>query len=168
MSALSYITKQPLLPVIQITKNDSTTYTFNYFTSTFDFRVTRCQIRPPFDQTGGEFTCHIISADGTNSAMNTILSNVDEGNEIVFWIGKSDSTKTKIFCGVIESKEIKEPNKNYMEVILKGPDWGSDLLKSKIVNRFWQQRRSTDGSLDSNDSSTLISQIINDLLTDVN
>ena len=156
MSALSYITKQPLLPVIQITKNDSTTYTFNYFTSTFDFRVTRCQIRPPFDQTGGEFTCHIISADGTNSAMNTILSNVDEGNEIVFWIGKSDSTKTKIFCGVIESKEIKEPNKNYMEVILKGPDWGSDLLKSKIVNRFWQQRRSTDGSLDSTDSSTLI------------
>ena len=134
MSALSYITKQPLLPVVQITKDDATTYTFNYFTSTFDFRVTRCQIRPPFDQTGGQFTISITSGDGTNSGMNTILNNVGEGNEIVFWIGKSDSTKTKIFRGIIETKEIKEPNKNYMEVVLKGPDWGSELLKSKLIN----------------------------------
>src|SRR3990167_2276401 len=166
MSALSQITKQPLLPVVQITKNDSTTYTFNYFTSVFDFRVTRCQVRPPFDQTGGEFTISITSGDGSNSSTNTILNNVDEGNEIVFWIGKSDSTKTKIFRGVIETKEIKEPNKNYMEVVLKGPDWGSDLLKSKLINRSWVQRRDSSDVLDSTDNSTLISQIISDLLTD--
>ena len=166
MSALSYITKQPLLPVVQITKDDATTYTFNYFTSTFDFRVTRCQIRPPFDQTGGQFTISITSGDGTNSGMNTILNNVGEGNEIVFWIGKSDSTKTKIFRGIIETKEIKEPNKNYMEVVLKGPDWGSDLLKSKLINRSWTQERDSSDVLVSTDNSTLISQIISDLLTD--
>ena len=73
------ITKKPLLPVIVITKDDLSTYTFNPHTSVFDFRE-----------------------------MNTFLTNVNEGNELIISLGKTNATSTLIFRGIIERKEIKE------------------------------------------------------------
>ena len=162
---LQYITKKPLLPVITIQKT-SGVYTFNSFTSTFDFRVGSLTVKPAFDAVGGNFTLNIIGATGTNAEMNTILSNISEGNEVTIWVGKTDASKVKIFLGIIEEIVIDESNKNYMSVTLSGPDWGSDLLKNRVVNYQWDQRRDSSGNIDTTDTSTTIKNIIDDLLND--
>ena len=164
-SQLDNITKVPLLPVITIQKT-SGVFTYNPFTSTFDFKVGSLTVKPSFDAVGGNFKLNIIGATGTNAEMNTILSNISEGNEVTIWVGKSDATKTKIFLGVIEEIVIDETNKNFMSVTLAGPDWGSDLLKNRIVNYQWDQKRDSLGALDSSDTSTLIKNIVDDLLND--
>ena len=164
-SQLDNITKIPLLPVITIQKT-SGVFTYNPFTSTFDFRVGSLTVKPSFDAVGGNFKLNIIGATGTNAEMNTILSNISEGNEVTISVGKSDATKTKIFLGVIEEIVIDETNKNFMSVTLSGPDWGSDLLKNRIVNYQWDQKRDSLGALDSSDTSTLIKNIVDDLLND--
>ena len=165
VNQLDYITKRPLLPVITIQKT-SGIYTFNPFTLVFDFRVGSLSVKPSFDAVGGTFSLNIIGATGTNSEMNTILTNISEGNEVTIWVGKSDATKTKIFLGVIEEIVIDESNKNFMSVTLSGPDWGSDLLKNRVVNYQWDQRRNSSGVLDTTDTSTTIKNIIDDLLND--
>lgn len=158
------ITKQPNLPVITIKKNDATTYTFNHFTSTYDFRLIRCEVTPPTDGVGGKFNLVIVSSDATNSNANTLLTNISEGNEVTVWIGKDNTTKTKVFLGLIREIEIEEPNKNLMRIKLSGPDWGSQTLKSRIVNRNWIQKLSGT-TPDTSDNTTLVSQIVGDLLT---
>lgn len=165
VNQLDYITKKPLLPVITIAKT-SGVYTFNSFTSTFDFRVGSLTVKPAFDAVGGNFTLNIIGATGTNAEMNTILSNISEGNEVTIWVGKTDASKVKIFLGIIEEIVIDESNKNYMSVTLSGPDWGSDLLKNRVVNYQWDQRRDSSGNIDTTDTSTTIKNIIDDLLND--
>jgi hypothetical protein len=162
MTQLDNITKRPLLPVITIQKT-SGVYTYNPFTSTFDFRVGTLTVKPAFDAVGGNFTLQIIGGTGTNSEMNTLLSNISEGNEVTIWVGKTDASKTKIFLGIIENIEINEPNKNFMEVILSGPDWGSDILKNRIVNYQWDQNKIS-GVVDTTDTSTTIVNIVTDLL----
>ena len=166
MTQLDNITKKPLLPVITITKNDATVYTYNPFISTFDFRVGTLTVKPAFDAVGGNFSLQIIGGTGTNTEMNTILSTISEGNEVTIWIGKTNASKVKIFLGVIEDIEILENNPNFMEVLLTGPDFGSDILKNRIVNYQWDQRRNSAGELDVTDDSTSIINIVNDLLVD--
>lgn len=165
VNQLDYITKRPLLPVITIEKT-SGVYTFNSFTSTFDFRVGGLNIKPAFDAVGGTFNLNIISADGSNSGMNTILANISEGNEVTIWVGKTNASKTKIFLGVIEEIVIDEPNKNFMSVTLSGPDWGSDLLKNMIVNFQYEQDTLSTGAVDTGDDSTSIINLINIILND--
>lgn len=161
--------KQPNLPVVTIQKNDASLYTFNQFTSTFDFKIREARYKPPFDAKGGNYEMTIVSNDISNSGANTILSNILESNEITVSIGKSDGTKTKVFLGIIESIEVYEPNKDYMEIILSGPDWGSDILKNRRVNDSWIQRKDlTDpNKVDPTDLSTTGQQIALDLLTRV-
>ncbi len=163
VNQLDYITKRPLLPVITIQKT-SGVYTFNSFTSTFDFRVGSLTVKPAFDAVGGTFALNITSSDGSNSGMNTILTNISEGNEVTIWVGKTDASKTKIFLGIIEEIVIDEENKNYMSVTLSGPDWGSDLLKNRVVNYQWDQKRDSSGVIDPSDQSTTIINIVSDLL----
>lgn len=165
VNQLDYITKRPLLPKITIEKT-SGVYTFDPHSSTFDFRVGSLTVKPAFDAVGGTFNLNIISSDGTNSEMNTILSNISEGNEVTIWVGKTSATLTKIFLGVIEEIVIDESNKNYMSVTLSGPDWGSDLLKNRVVNYQWDQKRDSSGNLDTTDTSTTIKNIIDELLND--
>ena len=124
MSSLT-ITKRPLLPVIVITKDDLTSYTFNPHIGTFDFRVSSLTFTPPYDNVGGSFNLSIMSSDATNSNMNTFLNNVNEGNELTISLGKTNATSTLIFRGIIERKEINESQKTFMSVTLSGPDWGS-------------------------------------------
>lgn len=163
MSSLT-ITKRPLLPVIVITKDDLSTYTFNPHTSTFDFRVSSLTFTPPYDHVGGTFSLSIMSSDASNSNMNTFLTNVNEGNELTISLGKTNATSTLIFRGIIERKEINESQKSFMSVTLSGPDWGSFILKSKLSNGQWIQKKSgTD--LDQTDNTVLISQIVSDLIT---
>ena len=163
MSSLT-ITKRPLLPVIVITKDDLTSYTFNPHIGTFDFRVSSLTFTPPYDNVGGSFTLSIMSSDATNTTMNTFLTNVNEGNELTISLGKTNATSTLIFRGIIERKEINESQKSFMSVTLSGPDWGSFILKSRLVNGQWVQRK-TDTGLDDDDDSTLISAIVSDLIT---
>lgn len=162
MTQLNNIIKKPLLPVITIEKT-SGVYTFNPFTSVFDFRVGTLTVKPAFDAVGGTFTLQIIGSTGTNAQMNTILTNISEGNEVTIWIGKSEALKTKVFLGVIANIVIDEPNKNFMKVTLSGPDWGSDILKNRIVTYQWDQNK-TSGVLDKTDTSTTIINIVTDLL----
>lgn len=160
------LTKKPYLPVFQLEKNDASNYTFNPFIGTYDFRVRKAKIRPPMDNKQGKFSITLTSQDASTSASNTILSNIEEGNEIVVWIGKDNTNKVKIFRGIVEDIIIDEPNRNYMDVMISGPDWGSDLLKSRVVNGAWIQKKTADGiTLDSSDDDVLVSQIVEDLLT---
>lgn len=158
-----------MLPVVVITKNDASTYTANYFTGVKNFGIDSLELHLPFDRTGGTFKLVITSSDASNSAMNTLLGNISNGNEILFYIGKSDAGKQKIFRGIIETTQIDEPNKNTMKVTLSGPDWGSDLLKHRVVNGSWIQKKLSDGvTLDNTDNTVLINQIISDLTSDSN
>lgn len=165
VNQLDYITKRPLLPVITIQKTAGV-YTFNSFTSTFDFRVGSLTVKPAFDAVGGTFSLNIIGSSGTNAQMNTILSNISEGNEVTIWVGKTDASKTKIFLGVIEEIVIDESNKNYMSVTLSGPDWGSDLLKNTIVNFQYEQKHLSTGAVNTADDSTSIINLISKILND--
>ena len=169
------IIKQPFLPKITIKKNDATLYTYDPTagasppgSGTYDFRLVSASIKPPYDQTGGQFTMTIVSSDVTNSAMNTILSNIREDNEVTISIGKTAATLVKVMLGKIENIEIKEPNKNLMLVTISGPDWGSDVLKNLIANRSWVQKKTIvdQNVLDSTDNATRLGKIVNDLLTD--
>ena len=165
MSVSNLITRKPLLPVITLTKNDASTYTYNPFTSTFDFRVRRLQVIPPFSNNAGTFNLELTSGNGSNTDANTIITNVDEGNEVTIWIGKDNTNKSKIFTGVIETWEIDEQNKNFMSLTISGPDFGSDILKNRIVFGKWAQLVDSDGNQDTTDTSTTIRQIITDILT---
>ena len=165
MTQLDNITKKQLLPVITIAKT-SGVYTYNPFTSVFDFRLISCSIRPPFDSVGGIFDIEISGGTGINSEMNTILSNISEGNEVTFWVGKTDASKTKIFLGIIETIIIDENNKNYMSVKISGPDWGSDLLKNRVVSFQFDQSTTDTGAVDNTDDSTTITNLITKILSD--
>jgi len=159
------ILRRPLLPTLLLTKNDASQYSFNHFTSTYDFRLRQLVVEPPFSNVGGKFTMKLTSQNASNSASNTILSNIEEGNEIEVSIGKTNGTKEKVFLGTIEDIEITEPSKHFMDVTLSGPDWGSDILKNRVVNGSWVQDKIPDGSaLDTTDNKVLIDQIIKDLL----
>jgi len=166
LTQLDNITKQPLLPVITIAKSAGV-YTYNPFVGTFDFRVGQLTMKPAFDAMGGTFSLQIWGATGINSEMNTILSNISEGNEVTIWVGKTDATKTKMFLGVIEDIVIEEPNQNTMMVTLSGPDFGSDILKNTIVNFQYQQTLQTDGSVNTSDDTTSILNLIPKILQDV-
>ena len=159
------ITKKPLLPVIVITKDDLTSYTFNPHIGTFDFRVSSLTFTPSYDHVGGSFNLVVMSSDASNNNMNTFLTNVNEGNELTISLGKTNATSTLIFRGIIERKEINESQKSFMSVTLSGPDWGSYILKSKVVNQQWIQKKSGN-TLDNTDDTVLISQIVDDLITD--
>lgn len=164
MSVTSLITRKPLLPKITITKDDASTYVFNPFVPTFDFRVRFLSVQPPYDAVGGKFTLDLTSANGSNTDANTLISNISEGNEILFEIGKTSST-TKIMRGVIESWEVKEDQKDFMHLRLQGPDWGSDILKHRVVNGQWVQKKNAAGTaVDTTDTTTTIKQIVLDLL----
>ena len=165
MSVSNLITRKPLLPVITLKKNDASTYTYNPFTSTFDFRVIRLQVSPQFSNNAGSFNLELTSSDGSNANANTLISNVDEGNEITIWIGKDNTSKMKIFLGVVESWEIQENNKNFMNITIKGPDFGTDILKNRIVLGKWAQLLDSNGNSDTTDSSTTIQPIIIYILT---
>ena len=67
--------------------------------------------------------------------------------------------------GVVENWEIREDTKDYMELTISGPDWGSDILKNRIVTGQWVQKRDNTGALDSTDTEVTIAQITHDLLT---
>ncbi len=163
---MSAPTTKPVLPVIAITKNDASSYNYNYFTNTFDFRVQKLQASPPVDSKGGRFVLGLVSSDASNANANTFLSNIKNGNEITIKLGKSNSTLTNIMRGVIEDIEIKEPTNNLMQITLSGPDWGSDILKNRISLYFKIQRYKADNiTLDPTDPNVTIKQLVSDLLT---
>lgn len=158
-------TKLPLVPKVTITKNDASTYVFDPFTPSYGFKVRSLQATPPFDATGGRFKLTLTSTDATNAATNTILSNISEGNEILIGVGKTAATN--IFRGVIEEIEMHMINKNYMDINISGPDWGSDILKHRVVTAGdgWVQAKTADGeTLDTSDTNVLIEQIAKDYL----
>lgn len=167
-------TRQPLLPRIQICKNSDKTgftqvYEFNPLVTpkTLNFNLEKMSCRPPSDKSGGKAEFTITSPATDNATMNTILSNISEGNHLKIWSGKSTATSSLIFLGIIESIEIEEPTKNLMRVTISAPDWGSDLLKHIVVNGSWRQRRLTGSPnlADPNDNTTTVLQIISDLVS---
>lgn len=160
------ITKRPLLPKITLQKNDNSLYTYDPFTSTFDFRLMSLQFKPVSDHQGGEFSMDIVSSNASNLSMNTLLGNVKEGNEVSISVGKTSGNIQSLFLGMIETITITEQSKNLMVVTMSGPDWGSSTMQGRIVNGFWEQRKAANGTdLDATDTSTAIENITYDLLT---
>lgn len=158
----------PALPVLTIEKNDSSLYNFNPFGSpvTFDFKVKKCKLTPPVDSSGGKFSITIYAPDKSNATMNSILENIENGNEITGWVGKDEAGLAKFFLGVIQNITVNEITPNYMEVTLDGPDWGSDMLKNRISLYYKVQRYKADQvTLDPTDPNVTIPQIASDLLT---
>jgi len=169
------ILKRPYLAKITIKKNDGTLYTYDPHaganpptTGTYDFRLASGHFKPAFDISGGDFEFKIFSADASNSAMNTILSNIKADNEVTFWGGKTTAGLVKVMLGKIETIEIEEPTKALMYATLKGPDWGSDIIKNLIINRSWIQKKdiADQNKFDVNDKQTTIGQITKDIMTD--
>jgi len=167
-------TRQPELPVVQIQQTAdggsfSSIYQFNPLSSpkVLDFNVVSLTCKPPADRTGGKFEIKITSPSADNSTMNTILSNIIEGCQVKIYKGKTNAGKSLCFLGVIETIEIEEPNKNLMFVTISGPDWGSDILKNRVINGSWIQRRLAGDptQVDTADNSTKISQIISDMVS---
>lgn len=152
------------LPVITITKNDASTYVFNPFTGSNDFRPQQYLVKPPSDNVAGTFELMLYA--GSNSSMRTFLSNVNRGNEILFEIGKTDASKVKVLRGVIHSIEGKEESSSYTVLTIKGQDWGSEILKNRIVTGYWEQLKDPSDStkLDPTDNNVLVEQIAKDLL----
>jgi hypothetical protein len=166
MSAQVTISKKPLLPVIKIQKNDGSFYTFNKFTGTYDFRLRKARIVPSSDGLGGYFQLTI--AHPTPASLVSIASNLEEGNEVKIWIGKTDvsgSTDPR-FLGMIEKRSFVQPFKSWTDLVITGVDWGTGLLSNRIVNGYYEQRKLGDGvTADTNDTSTNIKNIIMDFLT---
>lgn len=159
------VTKRPLLPKVTLTKNDASTYVFDPISGspTYDFRLLSLTCSPAFDSNGGFFNMVIAAADGTNSAANTILTNISEGNEVLIAVGKTAATN--VFRGVIEYINIIENSKNFMAIELSGPDWGSDILKHRVVNGAIVQAKAANGvDLDATDNAVLIQNIAQRLL----
>lgn len=158
------ITKRPLLPVIEIKKNDSTLYTYNPFTLQFDFYLGFLQFNPVIDHSGGRFNMQLNFANNTNA--NTFLNNIGEGNEVTIYLGKNNTDRVKQFLGIIETIAIAEYTKTNMQITLSGPDWGSDLLQGRVVIGYWEQKKiAGTTNADDSDDTTLIENIIYDLLT---
>lgn len=159
------ITKKPQLPIINIAKNGGGNYVFNHYLATYDFRLRFLECKPPADSKGGNFKLTLVSSNATNVNANTLLSNIANGNEIVVYVGKSDATKLLVFRGIIESIEINEPNMNLMEITLTGPDFGSNILKHRVIQGYWEQYKTGDGiTLDTTDTHTTPTQIAQDML----
>ena len=159
------INKRPLLPVITIKKDDATLYTWNPFAGTFDFRVQSLRFTPVADSKGGQFQLTIVSSDATNVNARTLLTNITGNNEVTIWVGKTDTTKTKVFLGIVETVETYEPNLNLTTITLSGPDFGSNILKRRILDRSWTRAKESDGITLANDVTVLISQIVSDIIT---
>lgn len=159
--------QRPVLAYITIAKTTSGTYTCDPYTPTFNFSITSLRVKPPMDSQGGDFELTITSNDATNSAMNTILANIEEGNEVTIWLGKTNATKTKCFLGVIETIEIDEVNPNLMYISLSGPDWGSNLLKHRVIfgSRIQKKLLSDQTQLDNTDDNALASNIVTSVLS---
>lgn len=158
------MSNRPLGLVTTIYKTDNTTFVHNPFTGVNDFVVTRANIKPPYDSTGGRFEVSLVGKDGTNAEIQNILSNIAPGFEILFSVGKTSST-TDIFRGVVEKITIKEDSNVRTEVTLTGYDWGTDVLHGRIVNLYAEQKRLVDGvSYDTTDKTTNIYMLVKKLL----
>lgn len=162
---MSVVTRKPILPVVTITKNDNTLYTFNPFLGTFDFRIQSMTCTPAVDSQGGKFSIKLVSSDASNTNANTILNNIESGNQILIKFGKSNSALTSVMLGVIENITIDEPNANLMYITIDGPDWGSDLLKNRIIQGGKFQRTINTVQYDNTDTSVSIYNLYNTLLT---
>ena len=160
MSSRVNINVQDYLPVIEITKNDLSTYNFNHFLAAYDFRVDKAILDPPIDSVGGSFSITFMSNSATVIDTNTIKSNIAKGNKILFHVGKSDASKLKKIRGIITELEIIPIGKNFIKIVASGPDWGSHILNSRKVNGIWIQDKTANGvTPDPNDSKTTIKQI---------
>lgn len=168
------IQKRPVLPVVRLQKNDdngsfSSYYEYNPFTSTFNFRVQKLEFTPPIDSVGGKFKLTLVSSDASNTNANTLLSNIEEGNQVLIWIGKTNASKKQIFRGIMETPVIKEINKNFMQIVIEGPDWGSCVLKGRVVNGSVVQAKdaSDPNKLDNTDTNVLLKNITVEMLTNL-
>lgn len=152
------VTPTPLLPVITI-EGDSSTYTYNPFTSTFDFYLHRGQFAPPYLNTAGYFDLKISDPN------NVIFDDLSKGAEVTIWVGKDDSSKVKVFLGVLvqDGVETEDITDGYLR--LSGPDWGSYILQNRILNNYLKQQPNSDGTPDDTDTSTEITTLVYDILT---
>lgn len=159
------ILKKPLLPVIKIQKNDGSFYTFNHFTGTYDFRLRQARIVPATDGMGGYF--QFIIAHPNPSTLVSLAQDIEQGNEVKVWVGKTDtSAGVPRLLGKIEKRTFAEPTKSWADLILTGLDWGTALELNRIGNAYYDQRKLGDGvTVDPTDDSTNIRNIIIDLLT---
>lgn len=159
------ITRKPVLPIIKIEKNDGTFYTFNHFTSTYDFRLRTARIVPVTDGLGGYFQLKI--AHPNPSTLLSMAQNIERGNLVKIWVGKSDvSAQTPRFLGVLEKLTFLERSRHWVDLQLTGIDWGSHIEHWRVLNGYYEQRKLGDGlTPDLTDTSTKIKNMIIDFLT---
>ena len=162
------INVRPVVPYVTIQKNDLTLYTHDPFTPSRNFQIKNLSFDTPSDNNAGKFDMTIYGATGATSELATIDGNIDEGNEVTIWIGKTDALKSKRFLGVIESIEITDVNPNYSEMHITGIDWGSDVLPWRVIfgSRIQRKLDSNQNKLDDTDDSVLAKNIVISMLRD--
>jgi len=159
---------RPVLPIVTIEKTGGGVYTFDPFVPTTDYQIIDLRFKPPQDLEGGTFIMTLTGATAATSEVATIDSNIDEGNEVTIWIGKTDALKTKIFLGIIETIEIIEHTVDYAVIKITGPDWGSDILDNRIIwgGRIQKKLTNDQTQLDPDDDEVLASNIVISMLSD--
>ncbi|GEM_PF-2206117 len=166
---LAGLTNQPLLCKITIQNSAGGVYTYDPTaganppsTGTYDFRLKSLNFTPPSDF-GVAGTFDMVIHSPTDSAF---LQNVQQYSEVTIWVGKTATLLTKLFLGSIEHIIIEEPTQNEMYIHITGPDWGSCVLKNRLINRGWYQLKlAGSNDPDPTDTSTDIVNLVNDILT---
>lgn len=121
-------------------------------TGIYDFRLISGSWTPPSDGVAGKFD--MVIYDPTFSA---ILPNIKQKGEVAVWVGKTAGTLAKVFLGSIEHIIIEEPNQSMYFIHLTGPDWGSDIIRNRIINYGWyQQKLVASNNPDSGDLGTRV------------
>ncbi len=166
---LSGIINQPLLCKVTIQNLSGGAYVYDPtagsnppYSGQYDFILLQATCSPVSDYgVAGTFSIKLYDPTYT-----TILPNIFQYGEVMIWIGKTAATLQKVFLGSIEHIVVEEPAQNEQYITLSGPDWGSSILKNRIINYGWYQLKKPGlNDPDPADLTTRVGTIVTNILT---
>lgn len=155
---MSSLTNLPYLPVLKIITPDASEYDWNHFTGTKDFKIDQLHFTPRCYNVGGEFEMRIYS-DTPN-----FVDNIPRGSEVLFYAGKTDNTKIGLMRGIVTKPAVVTEAQDLAYIRLKGYDWWSWVAQRRIIKYYWLQDIDSDGNPDESDDSTVISDVVKQIL----
>jgi hypothetical protein len=158
LSAKIPITRTPILPVITIQDNNGDLITWNHFLEARPFVLNKAQFKPQYLQSAGEFMLKIYDPN------SVVIGHVRRGNEVTLWVGKTNDSLNKVMLGTITSMKFESSGPNEGYVTISGIDWGSYILKRRVIYYSWHQRLDSEGEPDITDTSVAIKNIVRDII----
>lgn len=126
---------------------------------TYDFRLISGSWTPPSDGVAGKFDMIIHDPN------YVMVNKIKQKGEVTVWVGKTAATLTKVFLGAIEHIIIEEPNQSIYYIHLTGQDWGSTIIRNRIIQYGWYQQKVVGSSdPDPTDLNTRVGTLVKDIL----